>query len=178
MEFNENNFSRPVVSAIVERMHHGQKQILVMTRWKPDRDPVYSGTLEIPAGHVDAYENIYEALKREVLEETGLKVLKFTPDTKTKTHSPRGDDGAFAFVPFCCQQQLKNGRPWIGFVFLCEVEDREPVPQKGETKDVMWMGYEVLKKLVEDKPEKIFTLQLGALDFYFHSTIGSIKGGA
>lgn len=167
MEHSENNMSRPVVSAIIERIRGGKKQILVMTRWKPDRDPVYSGTLEIPAGHIDAYENVYKALRREVFEETGLKIVKFTPDLKTKIYAPR-HDGAFAFMPFCCQQQLENGRPWIGFVFLCEVEDGEPIPQEGETKDITWMDCDVLKKILERSPEKIFTLQLGVLDFYFH----------
>ena len=43
----------PIVSAIIEREHNGEKEILVQTRWKPERDPLYSGTLEIP-GRGDA----------------------------------------------------------------------------------------------------------------------------
>lgn len=163
----EYDTSRPVVSAIIERLKDGKKQILVMTRWKPDRDPLYSGTLEIPAGHISAYENVFDALRREVLEETGLKIINVKPDTKTVIHSPR-NDGAFAFNVFCCQQQLKNGQPWVGFVFLCEVEDGDPIPQEGETKDIQWMDYEVLKEIFENNPERIFTLQLGVLDFYFN----------
>jgi 8-oxo-dGTP pyrophosphatase MutT (NUDIX family) len=159
--------SRPVISAIIERVKKGKKQILVMTRWKPNSDPIYSGTLEIPAGHIDAFENVYDTVKREVLEETGLKVTKIKPEIKTKTHSPN-DDGSFAFVPLCCQQQLKNGKPWIGFVFICEVEDKEPIPNLDEVKDIKWMDYEKLKELFEKHPRKIFTLQLGALDFYFN----------
>lgn len=157
----------PVVSAIVERTRNGQKEILVQTRWKPSRDPIYSGTLEIPAGWVDLYENVYDALKREVLEETGLKVIKITPDIKTKVHSPR-DDGAFAFVPFCAQQQIKGGKPWMGFVFLCEVEDAEPVAQKEETKDIRWLTTPELRNIFEKTPEQIFTLQLGVIDFYLN----------
>ena len=40
----------PIVSTLIEREHNGETEILVQTRWKPDRDPLYSGTLEIPAG--------------------------------------------------------------------------------------------------------------------------------
>ena len=40
----------PIVSAIIEREHNGEQEILVQTRWKPERDPLYSGALEIPAG--------------------------------------------------------------------------------------------------------------------------------
>jgi hypothetical protein len=29
----------PIVSAIIEREHDGAKEILVQTRWKPERDP-------------------------------------------------------------------------------------------------------------------------------------------
>jgi len=100
------NVCIPVVSAIVERINNGEKEILIQTRRKPERDPKYSGTIEIPAGWIDRYENIYDALKREVFEETGLIVKKIKPEIKTKEYSPN-DDLNFAFIPFCCQQQLK-----------------------------------------------------------------------
>ncbi|MBI4598776.1 NUDIX domain-containing protein [Candidatus Uhrbacteria bacterium] len=164
---NELKTNIPVVSAIIERVHGGEREILVQTRWKPDRDPEYSGTLEIPAGWIDLYENVYDALKREVLEETGLAVTRIYPDIHTEVHAPK-DDGAFAFVPLCCQQQLRGGKPWIGFVFLCEVEDKEPVPQENEVRDVRWMKKEDLRKLFNEAPEKIFTLQLGVLDYYLN----------
>lgn len=97
----------PVVSAIVEREHKGQVEILIQTRWKPKKDPKYSGTIEIPAGRIKRYEKVYDALQREVYEETGLKVLSVYPEIKTKIHSPQ-NDGSFAFQPFCCQQQIKG----------------------------------------------------------------------
>lgn len=157
----------PIVSAIIERDHDGEKEILVQTRWKPDRDPHYSGTLEIPAGGMHRYENVYDAVKREVLEETGLQVISFYPDIRTKTYAPHDDD-CFAFVPFCCQQQLKGGLPRVGFVFLCQVENAEPVPQHEEVRDVRWMKTSELRKIIEETPERIFTLQLGVLDYYLN----------
>jgi 8-oxo-dGTP pyrophosphatase MutT (NUDIX family) len=51
----------PVVSAIIERERGGEIEVLIQTRWKPDSDPEYSGTLEIPAGGIHAYESIYDA---------------------------------------------------------------------------------------------------------------------
>lgn len=157
----------PVVSAIIEREGNGEKEILLQTRWKPEKDPVYSGTLEIPAGWIGTYENVFDALRREVLEETGLRVTKIKPDIKTKTFSPRNDEN-FAFVPLCCQQQTKGGRPWIGFVFLCEVEDKSPVPQASEVRDIQWVKKSVLQTMIAETPEKFFTLQLGALEYYLH----------
>ncbi|MDO8499497.1 MAG: NUDIX domain-containing protein [bacterium] len=155
----------PVVSAIIERAGATETEILIQTRWKPEDDPVYSGTIEIPGGWVDQYENIYDALKREILEETGLRVTKIKPDIKTKTFSPR-DDGNFAFVPFCCEQQTKGGMPWIGFVFICEVENKKPIAQAEEVKDIRWIKKSELKKMLEETPEKFFTLNIGALSYY------------
>ena len=63
----------PSSPAIIGREHDGEREILVQTRWKPDRDPLYAGTLEVPAGGMHVYENVYDAVKREVLEETGLR---------------------------------------------------------------------------------------------------------
>lgn len=140
-------------------------EILVQTRWKPDRDPLYSGTLEIPAGGMHVYENVYDAVKREVLEETGLRVTSFYPDVRTKTYAPKDDD-CFAFIPFCCQQQLKGGLPRVGFVFLCQVEDAEPVPQHDEVRGIRWIKVVELRKIFEDTPEKIFTLHLGVMEYY------------
>lgn len=160
----------PVVSAIIERIHESRKQVLVQTRWKPERDPIYSGTIEIPAGWIDEYENVYDALRREVFEETGLTITRVTPEIKTAVHTTDKDDASFAFVPFCCQQQLKGGRPWIGFVFLCEVEDKEPIAQTEEVRDIRWMDKEELHQLFLKSPEQIFTLQLGVLDYYFRQT--------
>jgi len=161
------NFS--LVSAIIEREREGEIEVLVQTRWKPESDPLYSGTLEIPAGAMNQYENVYEAITREVLEETGLKVIGFKPDIKTKIHSSN-DDQCFAFVPFCCQQQLKGEIPRVGFVFICTVENKEPVPQQGEVKDIQWLKKTELKKILKKTPEKIFVLQLGVLDYYLNYT--------
>lgn len=160
------NFS--VVSAIIEREREGEIEVLVQTRWKPETDPLYSGTLEIPAGAMNQYENVYEAIAREVLEETGLKVTGFKPEVRTKVHSSK-DDACFAFVPFCCQQQLKGEWPRVGFVFICTIEDQEPIPAPDEVRDVRWMKKQELKKILEETPEKIFVLQLGVLDYYLSS---------
>lgn len=161
------NYNIPAVSLIIEREKNNETEILIQTRWKPDKDPVYSGCIEIPGGCIETYENIYETIKREVKEETGLKVIKITPDIKSSIYKPR-KDAAFAFLPFCCEQQLKNGKPWIGFVFICQVENKIPVIQESENKDVRWINKNELKEIFENSPEKIFTFQLGVFDFYFN----------
>jgi 8-oxo-dGTP pyrophosphatase MutT (NUDIX family) len=157
---------RPVVTAIIRKKIDGKSHILMQTRWKPKEDPHYSGTLELPAGHIDKYEDVHEALKREVFEETGLNVTVIEPNIRTDILSPR-EDAAFGFRPFCAQQQLKNGLPWISFTFLCEVEDGEFVEQESETRDQKWVAEDEIKTLIKNTPEKIFTFHLAALVFYF-----------
>lgn len=167
------DFPVPIVSAIIERERDGDIEVLIQTRWKPDKDPKYSGSLEIPAGGINPFENIYDALKREVLEETGLHVIGFRPDIQTRTHTQR-DDEAFAFAPFCCQQETR-GKPRIGFVFVCIVEDVEPVPAPREVRNIQWIKRSALRRLVEETPERIFTFQLGALDYYLNFSTDSLE---
>jgi len=166
------NINGAVVSVVVERERDGDVEVLLQTRWKPEQDPVYSGTLEIPAGGIDSYENIYDAARREVWEETGLQVASFYPDVRTVVYASRDDD-CFAFVPFCCQQQLRGGIPRIGIVFVCRVEDAEPRPGLGEVREVFWIKAWELQEMLEKEPERIFTLQLPVLDYYLHHRVGS-----
>jgi 8-oxo-dGTP pyrophosphatase MutT (NUDIX family) len=156
----------PIVSAIIERERNGQVEILVQTRWKPGEDSKYSGAMEIPAGGIGPTENVYDALRREVYEETGLRVIGFRPDVQTRLHSQRGD-AAFAFSPFCCQQETK-GKPRIGFVFVCRVEEGEPRPAPGEVREIRWMNKDELREILTERAEEVFTFQLGALDFYLN----------
>ena len=84
---------------------------------------------------------------------------------RTKTYALQDDD-CFAFVPFCCRQQRTGGVPRVGFVFLCQVEDAEPVSQHDEVRDIRWMNVSELRQIVDETPERICTLQLEVLAYY------------
>lgn len=158
----------PYAGAIIERTHDGTKELLVQTRWKPHGDPLYSGTLEFPAGVLDKpFESVYDTVAREIKEESGLTLKSIRGDSKTKVYSPKGTDEIIAFRPFCCTQQLKDGKPWIGFVFICEVEDGEPKAQLSEAKDAKWLPADEVKMLFEKSPEQFFGLELPAWEYYF-----------
>lgn len=158
----------PYCGAIVERDHEGKKQILMQTRWKPHADPLYSGTFEFPAGVLDKpFEDVHDTLAREIKEETGLTLKTIKQDQRTNMLDTKKDDGVIGFRPFCCTQQLKNGKPWIGFIFICEVEPGEPVAQLSEAKDAQWMDVDAVKELYEQTPQKLFGLELPAWQYYF-----------
>lgn len=156
------------MGGIIQREVDGEKEVLIQTRWKPERDPIYSGCWEFPAGVLDKpFENVYDALAREIKEEAGLTLKTIVGDSHTKLYNPQGNDSSFGFRPFCCTQQLRNGKPWIGFIFICEVEPGEPVAQKEEVKEIRWMKVNEIKEIFTKTPEKLFTLEIAAWEYYF-----------
>ena len=114
----EPNKSRPVVSAILQKNDKDGLRIFIQTRWKPHIDSPCSGMLEIPAGGIEEYENVYESLKREVKEECGLDIVKIINYFRSVTEEPVTGDQAFVFNPFLCQQVLSTRNYYHGLV-LC-----------------------------------------------------------
>lgn len=136
--------------------------------WNPKFPSIYNGTIEFAAGTLDVpYENVYDAIAREVEEETGYIVDEFIKSEKTATVSPQGIDCAFGFKPFCCTQQLLEGRPWIGFSFRVTVKPGQPRDQKGETKDVRWVNIKEIFDIYALDSKKLFTLEVPAWEYYF-----------
>lgn len=163
-----------VVSALLQRVNNGVKEVFVQTRYKPQTSPTYLDMLEIPAGGVEPYENVYDAIKREVKEETGLDIIKIINDESTGILENRPGDKSMAFRPFLCQQvtETNGGIPWYGFVFLCEVTG-EIKMQAEEAKDPRWMNLNDLKKFLDEQPENVFSLQYATLKKYIEENIKS-----
>lgn len=168
--------SKIIVSAILLKKQDNVFEVFLQTRWKPKISPTYSGMIEIPAGVIDAYENVYDALKREIKEETNLDIVKIIGDYQGNILEPRKNDKAFVFKPFICQQVLKtnNGLPWIGFVFLCKVEGEARI-NKNEAKDPKWVSIEELKKIIKKDAKSIFPLQLPVLKYFVENFIGDVN---
>jgi|GEM_PF-231030 len=166
----------PCAGAIIERTNErGDKDVLIQTRQHLSENSIYNGTLEFPIGRLDhPYETIFDTLAREIREESGLILKAIHGDARTKVISPQ-NDAAFGFKPFCCTQQLKNGKPWISFVFICEVEPGEPKAQLSEAKNSQWIAVSELRRIYLTSPEKIFTLQSPAWEYYFKQTITKIN---
>lgn len=163
-----NSTAIPCVGSIIERENDGVTEVLMQTRWKPQTDPIYSGTFEFPIGTLDRpYENIYEALSREIEEECGLKLKSIIGNSQTQIVYSNKDDAVFGFRPFCCTQQLKNGKPWISFIFICTVENAEPKPCLDECIDIRWVKASKIKQIFTQSPEQLFALELPAWDYYF-----------
>ena len=66
-------FAKPCVGAIIEKTIDGEKYMLIQTREKEDGQET-NGMIEIPAGKIREYEDVFSALRREVWKETGLRI--------------------------------------------------------------------------------------------------------
>jgi 8-oxo-dGTP pyrophosphatase MutT (NUDIX family) len=149
-------------AAIIERVHDGELEVLLQTRWKPE-DTLYSGLLEIPGGRIQLGEDVQSALRREIEEETGLQVEEIAPSVDIRRQG-KNSKTSVTFVPFCGEQFL--GSNYIGFVFICKASGK--LLQKGiyDGKDPRWFKFSELKRILSEKPEEVFPYHLSALTYY------------
>ncbi len=57
-------FAKPAVGAIIEKSEKGERYILIQERQK-ENGGIENGMLELPAGKIREFENIFDALRRE-----------------------------------------------------------------------------------------------------------------
>jgi 8-oxo-dGTP pyrophosphatase MutT (NUDIX family) len=151
----------PFVGAIIERDNNGVKEVLIQTRQK-DTDKVYSGSLEIPGGKFRAFEDVYESLRREAVEESGMKITFVDGEKYREDFESRGAHSSLIH-PYCVTQTIEG--PFFGLIFLCHAEG-EPKQMTNETKGAHWMAFDDLRKIVEETPERIYIAFLGPLKKY------------
>lgn len=77
--------------------------------------------IEIPAGKIREYENIFLALRREVWEETGLKITQIYGEDST-VDTQTGNVSTLSFQPFCITRNLSGAYSIILNTFLYEAE--------------------------------------------------------
>lgn len=155
----------PFVGAIIERGNNsGEKEIIVQTRSK-ESDPKFSGTIEIPGGKFRAGESIYDTLKREVEEESGLKITSVVGEEGV-LHNNSHEMSSDIFQPFCVTQSPEG--PFVGFIFRCTAIG-DPASETNETRGCHWIKVSELKTIIETDPDRIYTPFLGALSLYISS---------
>lgn len=157
-------FAIPCVGAIIERDVGGQRCVLVQTRQKAGGGET-NGLLELPAGKVREYEDLYDAVRREVREETGLTVTKIHGEEQAVT-TQCGEHRIRSCRPYCLTQNLSGAYSILLHTFLCETEG-EPLAETGESRDIRWMPAEELRTLLREQPDTVFFLHLNALHMYF-----------
>ena len=157
----EEKFAKPAIGAIIERMINGKKHIIIQERWKENGNET-NGQYELPAGKIREYENAYDTVRREVFEETGLKVTKILGE-EDRIYSE--DIKTINFMPFCITQNLANAYSIVCAHFMCEAEG-EPVSQTNESRNIRWISIEELATLLRSNREKFFIMNINALEKY------------
>ena len=163
MEKKMEKFTVPCVAAIIEKIVNNEKYILIQTRQKEDGAET-NGMLELPAGKIREYENIFEALRREVKEETGLSITKILGEDNQISNFIKGNE-VISYTPYCITQNLSGAYSIILNTFLCEAK-RELLTETNESQNIHWIKIEEFKKTLKNNPEKIFLLHIIALQKY------------
>ena len=163
MEKKMEKFTVPCVAAIIEKITNNEKYILIQTRQKEDGAET-NGMLELSAGKIREYENIFEALRKEVKEETGLSITKILGEDNQISNFIKGNE-VISYTPYCITQNLSGAYSIILNTFLCEAEG-ELLTETNKSQNIHWIKIEKLKKILKNNPEKIFLLHINALQKY------------
>ena len=156
-------FAKPCVGAIIEKSIGGISHILLQTRQKPGGGET-NGKLEIPAGKIREYEGILDALRREVREETGLRITKISGEEAVVPMHACGAE-TIAVEPFCVTQNLSGAYSILLLTFVCQAEG-ELLERTEETEEIRWVPVSAVERMVREEPERFFFMHLQGLRKY------------
>ncbi|ERJ83299.1 hydrolase, NUDIX family [Peptostreptococcaceae bacterium oral taxon 113 str. W5053] len=157
--------AKPCVGAIIEKTENNERYILIQTRQKEDGNET-NGMLEIPAGKIREYEDIFSALRREVLEETGLKITKVYGENDVISNQVGGVT-TISFEPYCVTQNLSGAYSIILNTFLCEAEGNL-LNHTNETQNIRWEKISNVERLLKEETESVFFMHINALRKFFN----------
>jgi 8-oxo-dGTP diphosphatase len=143
---------RPVhvnVRAIIERNTPRGREIIIQVRNKPHEG---SKCFEVPGGRIEPFESFFDALSREVREETGLEVTEIAGGNgRVETY---GSTSVECLVPFAAYQTLRGPSDSLGVYFRCRARGRYLL-SGDETEQVQWMPVARVAELLKEdqRPE-------------------------
>lgn len=158
----EEIFSIPGAGGIIEKEVDGEYYVLIQNRFKTHRNE--TGLLEIPAGKIRAYENIYTCLRREVEEETGLSVTWIEGEVESVIVE-RNNYRVLQYEPFSSCQNMKGDYPIMVQVFICKAEG-VLLEESNESKDLRWMKLSKLKTYIETNDDMFYPMHITTLKKY------------
>lgn len=156
-------FTKPGVGGIIEKNIDGIDYILVQDRCKDESKSEF-GLLEIPAGKIREFENIFDCLRREIWEETGLKVTEIKGENQAIVLESNGYK-VLNYSPFSCSQNIQGTYPIMVQIFICNA-DGELLSQSNETNNIRWISLIELKDLLESNMSLFFPMHVITLEKY------------
>lgn len=156
-------FSIPGVGGILEKKIDMEDFVLIQERWKEDYKNEM-GLIEIPAGKIREFESIFDCLRREIREETGLEIIEIYGESDCKIIEENGYK-VLNYTPFSSSQNLQGDYPIMVQVFLCKVKG-ELLKVTNETKNIRWISLEELKEMLETQRERFYPMHITTLQSY------------
>ncbi|MBT8197173.1 MAG: NUDIX domain-containing protein [Acidimicrobiia bacterium] len=123
-------------------------RLLLQRRDKPD-EPVYR-RLETPGGRWRAGESALEAVRREVAEETGLRVIAVS--SESVRHEPTPQRPFVVDHPIAVTVGVEGAYPALLAVFVVEAEG-DPVGLPGESFEPSFWDVTDVRDLLDSQPE-------------------------
>lgn len=156
-------FSKPAVGGIIEKNISGIDYILIQDRYKDDAKAEL-GLIEIPAGKIREFENIFDCLRREIWEETGLHVIYIEGENETIIYEANGYK-VLNYTPFSCSQNIQGEYPIMVQTFICKANG-ELLKQTNETKNIRWVSLSELQQLLESNENEFYPMHVVTLKKY------------
>lgn len=156
-------FSKPGVGGIVERKVNHEDCILIQERDKLDA-PLEKGLIEIPAGKIREYENIFDCLRREIKEETGLTVTEIIGENDSSIYEANGYK-VLHYSPFSCAQNTEGYYPILVQIFICRAAG-DVLTQTNETKNLRWVPLNELREMLINHTDLFYPMHVETLRKY------------
>ena len=135
------------VRGLLVRECEGEIQLIIQLRKREGEPEVY----ELPGGRINEYEKITDALKREVMEETGLKVVAIYNEKDSIITTGDRTKSSFSvecIKPFAAYQTIEGPVDSFGVYFICEVEG-EVLSEGDDTRDINWSGIAEIREMID-----------------------------
>lgn len=156
-------FMKPGVGGIIEKTIDDVRYILIQERYKEDA-PLEEGLIEIPAGKIREFENIYDCLRREIKEETGLEVVEIYGEASSRVFESNGYR-VLSYEPFANSQNIQGTYPIMVQTFICRVTG-DLVDSTNETRFLRWITVKALEELIELQCSRFYPMHVNTLKKY------------
>jgi ADP-ribose pyrophosphatase len=156
-------FAKPGVGGIIEKNINGIDYILIQERFKEDAKKE-EGLVEIPAGKVREFENIFDTLRREIWEETGLEVVEIKGENNIIIFESN-DYKVLSYMPFSCSQNLQGEYPIMVQTFICTAKGNI-LKRTNETKNIRWVSLTELKDMLDNDEDIFYPMHVITLKKY------------
>lgn len=161
----DERFAVPGAGGIITKTINGIEYIVIQYRSK-DGSETENGLIEIPAGKIKEYENIYDCLRREIQEETGLIVEEIEGEKKSKIIEINGYK-VLTYEPYSSSQNISGYYPIMVQVFICHVkEDTITIKESNELKNIRWVELKVINELLKENKKMFYPMHITTLAKY------------